>query len=121
MVNQIKTFYGFTFEQLHGCAPEELCDYMAAYAGAQVLEALKEMLPKEMFEAKIEKFLQIYTREVSTLFNKLIAEKVFPHMRKIYDTEEKFDDAADLVRAMGNIGLIANNLMNEVMTKVMND
>jgi hypothetical protein len=112
----MKTLYGFTFIQLHSCTVDELTDFMAVYSANQVREAIQPILSEE--KANTEKFLSVYAKRLSIAFHNILGDRAFIHMRKVYDTEEKFDEAADLIESMG---MISQGIMAKVFEDLIKD
>ena len=116
----MKTLYGITYAQLQNLTTAELNEHMAAYATNQVRETLANLWATQP-KNKSEKFLSIYMRHLLAMFNSKFDDELYAGQRALFDTEERFNFAADMTDRMGNIGILVNGMMERVMEELMAD
>jgi hypothetical protein len=107
----MKTMYGVTYAQLNNLTASELNEHMAVFTANQVREAILKVNPAENKD-DMEKFLSIYM--------KYAVDELYAKQRYIYDTEERFNVAADMSVHMGNLSILVQQLMEKVLDELHN-
>lgn len=106
-----KVLMGFTFAQLHGLMVDELNTYVMSFT-------LNQMRKNPQFVEgmgdKMGPFMKAMVKHGVPALSDLLDETAYEHMRKVYDTEEKFNGACDLADRMGNMSVRINALVEKV-------
>jgi len=113
----MKTINGITFAQLHNLQPAELNEYLASFTTLQTKEYLtSDTCPfaEEMKRHFTDEYFTILSQGMLEAFNQFLTDEIYAGMRKLYDTEERFDIAADMMSSFGNMAGVAQ----EVSTKM---
>jgi hypothetical protein len=115
----MKTMYGVTYAQLNNLTASELNEHMAVFTANQVREAILKVNPAENKD-DMEKFLSIYMKYAVELYNEILTDELYAKQRYIYDTEERFNVAADMSVHMGNLSILVQQLMEKVLDELHN-
>jgi hypothetical protein len=67
--------------------------------------------PKEVEDKISEKFMPIATKRMAEVFQLHLTDRHYAAQRILYDTEERFDLAADMMVEMGNASAISSQMM----------
>lgn len=116
----MKTLFGITYAQLSNLTTLELNEYLAVFAANEVREAITQLWPLDE-PVKIEKFLAVYMRHSSELFNSKFDDALYTDMRSLYETEERFNLACSMTDRMGNIGVLVQGMMSKVLEELNDD
>ena len=117
----MKKLLGITYAQLQNLTTAELNEQIAIFTTNQVREAITKEWPADEGKGKLEKFLSVYLRRALELYNSKFDDELYANQRFLYDTEERFNRAADMTDRMGNIGILVGDLMNKVMEELAGD
>lgn len=111
----MKTMFGMNFHQLHALSTKELNKLVAEFTVAQ----LAGTIPAEITEGDKfrERYIASFQKHAPEYFDTLMPEANYADMRKLYDTEERFNLSVDMIDRMGNIG----NAIQPIIIKVMED
>jgi hypothetical protein len=109
-----KTLMGITFAQLHGLTTEELNDYLAAFSASQLRSMILKDAPDDM-NGRFEEFMTVVLKRTAKVYNDLMDDGYYDTMRKVYDTEERFGLAVDLMERVGGLNPVLAKTMSELM------
>lgn len=114
----MKTLYGITFQELHNLELDEVKDKMVSFA----IKSIHDNLPKEEpfnDPAFRQKFIDIGVKHMLALFGTCSMEENIDDMRKIYDTEERFDIALRMMDRMGDLSIKLQGMMNNIIEEAL--
>lgn len=116
-MSNTKVLMGFTFTQLHGAMTN------AELTTAAMMFSMEQLRENPEFKKSVgdrgEIFIQIAKEEVETMQASLNMNRVWDHMRNVYDSEQKFDDAVDMMAEMGNMSTVIGKASMRVVQRMM--
>lgn len=116
----MKTMYGITFQQLHSLETDHLNDLKCSF----IIEKMKEGLTKEppFDNPKIrDRFIQIGIKYMSEMLHSTMVDSTYEAMRKIYDTEERFSIAVELLENIGDISTKCGDMMKAIFDQIVKE
>lgn len=108
---------GFTFHQLHGAMTNAELTTAAMMFSMQQLRENPEF--KKMVDGRGEIFIEIAKEEVQAMQKNLNMTRAWDHMRNVYDSEQKFNDAIEMMAEMGNMTIHVGNMTVRVIERMM--
>lgn len=114
----MRTIYGITFEQLHAFSLEDLQNTWISHSVKQAREAALNNPNARIDLVKLEDL----TRKLSTRVIKSILDQgQIDSMRKLYDTEDRFNLASDMLSKMGNLSVRMQIEMEGMMPDILRE
>jgi hypothetical protein len=109
----MKTLFGITFEQLHGLTVEELQDYTIAFtinASRQSMALAELPLPATV----LQKYQSSANKKLASVVQTFQTDEYYDILRKLYDTQERFDLAATLSDQATEISQAMQKMVQEL-------
>jgi len=111
----MKTLNGITYFDLFNCSTEELNIKSVDYAVQEILDRLLSLgVSGDDLIQYTEKLRPIAHKHILKMFNSLIDHSVYEDMRRVYDTEARFNIASEMETRIGKIRLAAHNVSQAV-------